>query len=117
MRTRTAVLLALAVVLLGLGLNLPAIAADKGAPEDPANSPKVFIIYTDGPGTVSGGGVVLTGLHREDFHGIPCLVGRGVDGWVPALKGRTIRVPCAKIVTVMEFENLDAWKKFGDTKD
>ena len=100
----------LAGVLACLGIRWSTAADEKPNAERPAAEHKVYVIYTDAASTVSGGGVVLTSLRREDFHGLTCLVGEGAEGWA-SLKGTTIRVPESKIVTIIEFENAAAWEK------
>jgi len=74
--------------------------------EGKADAEKVYVIQTAG-GDASGGGAVVTKLSIEDFHGIRCLVGYGVDGY---MRGVKVRVPVNRVMMVMEYKNRDDWR-------
>ena len=84
-----------------------------GWSEEPKTAPQkpelelVYVIYTKGGSEAMGGGVVITDPSSEEFHGVQCMVGRGVTGYI---KGVKVRIPVDSVVMVMEFNNKKEWE-------
>ena len=78
----------------------------KTAPQKPELE-LVYVIYTKGGSEAMGGGVVITDPSSEEFHGVQCMVGRGVTGYI---KGVKVRIPVDSVVMVMEFNNKKEWE-------
>jgi hypothetical protein len=100
----------LAGVLAYLGVHWSWAADEKGGSSDSATAQKVYLVYVDAPAAVPSA-LVLTSLRREEFQGIPCLTGDGVEGQMGVKGAAIVRVPSSRITTIIEFENTDAWKK------
>ena len=94
------------VVLLLVFALIQVKGADEGASKNPDE--KVYVVYTRGVSSESGGGVVITQLAKEEFHGIICISGIGLEDHI---KGVPIRMPVENIVMIMEYDGKDAWKK------
>lgn len=74
---------------------------EKGcAAESKLAEEKVYTIYLRGSGYEAG--IVLTGLVKEEFHGVACFTGIGI---VDYTKGIRIRIPIDNVAMVMEYES------------
>lgn len=82
----------------------------QGATEDAEEKKdeKIYVVYTNAASEDSGSGVVITQLYKEEFQGITCLSGRGVDGYI---KGVPIRIPVKNIVMIMEYKSADDYTR------
>jgi hypothetical protein len=91
-----------------VALSICACADEK---DDRAAEPKkkIYSIYISGgqPGT----SVLVTDLVKEEYLGITCIKGIGVENYS---KGIPIRIPLQSVTMIMEYESM---KDFGDRSE
>ncbi|MBM3967510.1 MAG: hypothetical protein FJ308_21010 [Planctomycetes bacterium] len=67
----------------------------------------VYHVYVTG----ERGSYVLQDLSREDFFGIPCVVGLFAKPAVDWLYGQRVRIPVDKVMLVVEYASIDAYNR------
>ena len=74
-------------------------------------SSKAYLVYLRGQ--IENESYVIADVSREEFMGIPCIKGTYRPNTSPSyyMAGRTIYIPLDKVLYVMEYESLDAYRE------